>query len=104
MLRKLTRREAAKFLTEKGYPTSRHTLNRLCAPAVNQGPPPVGKWGNRELFTEPVLLEWAEERSAITERADQPTTAEKSAVEKPPLADRDVEHPRVLTKRHTTPS
>jgi len=63
MLRRLTRREAANFLTQHGYPTSVHLLNRLCGPAVNQGPPPDGRWGNRELYTEPNLLEWAQQRS-----------------------------------------
>jgi hypothetical protein len=51
MLRKLTRREAANFLTQQGYPTSVHLLNRLCGPAINQGPPSSGRWGNRELYT-----------------------------------------------------
>ena len=63
MLRKLTRREAANFLTQQGYPTSVHLLNRLCGPAINQGPPSSGRWGNRELYTEPKLLAWAQRRS-----------------------------------------
>ena len=63
MLRKLTRREAANFLTQQGYPTSVHLLNRLCGPAVNKDPRPIGRWGNRELYTEPTLLEWAQRRS-----------------------------------------
>ena len=56
MLRKLTRREAADFLTRQGYKTSVHPLNRLCGPAVGQGPPSDGRWGNRELYTGPTLL------------------------------------------------
>jgi len=63
MLRRLTRREAANFLTQQGYPTSIHSLNRLCAPAVNLGPLPDGRWGNRDIYTEPTLLEWAQLRS-----------------------------------------
>ena len=64
-MRRLSRREAADFLTSRGYPTSIHLLNRLCGPAINKGPPPDGRWGNRELYSEPVLLEWAERRAGI---------------------------------------
>ena len=66
-MRKLTRRQSAEFLTEAGYPTSIHLLNRLCGPAVNQGPPPAGRWGARDLYAPDQLLAWAERRAGIKE-------------------------------------
>jgi hypothetical protein len=46
----LTRRELAKFLTERGFPMSKSTLDKLAMPSRNEGPPHVGFWGNRALY------------------------------------------------------
>jgi hypothetical protein len=63
--RKLTRRELPEFLGEHGYQVSLHTLNRLCGPAGNGGPPPAGVWGTRILYDAREALAWAEQRAGI---------------------------------------
>ncbi len=74
---KLTRRQLAGFLTENGYPTSIHLLNRLCQPSVNQGPPLAGRWGASDIYDGPEGLEWAERRSAAAK--DRPRHAIQKA-------------------------
>ena len=34
----LTRAELAQYLTDKGYPIAKSTLDKLCAPACGEGP------------------------------------------------------------------
>jgi hypothetical protein len=58
----LTRRQAAEFLTEQGYPTSVSTLAKLSMPSVGEGPPCEGLWGNRMIYRPSRLLRWAKER------------------------------------------
>lgn len=70
---KRTRRELAQFLTEKGYRTSIHLLNRLCQPSVNQGPPVAGRWGPADLYDDEPALAWAEARA--TAAKDRPRYA-----------------------------
>ena len=60
---KRTRRELAQFLTERGYKTSIHLLNRLCQPSVNLGPPSCGRWGPADLYDDEPALAWAEQRA-----------------------------------------
>jgi len=70
---KMTRRELAPFLTSKGFKTSVSKLNRICSPAVNQGPPVVGRWGGSDLYDDETSLEWAEARAAAAK--DKPRYA-----------------------------
>ena len=57
--RVLTRTEAAKVLTESGFPTSPDTLASL---ASRGGGPPFRKYGRLPLYTTKDLLDWAETR------------------------------------------
>ena len=59
---RLTRREAARFLTAHGYPLSFKTLTVLCQPSNFRGPPAAAMWGRRVLYDPAKLLEWAEAR------------------------------------------
>jgi hypothetical protein len=58
----LTRTQLAEFLTTRGYPISRSTLAKLCAPARGEGPPAVGFWSNRALYDPARALSWAKSR------------------------------------------
>jgi hypothetical protein len=60
---KLTRRQLAEFLTEHGYKTSIHLLNRLCQPSIGLGPPAVGRWGPSDIYEGAEALTWAEARA-----------------------------------------
>jgi hypothetical protein len=54
--KRLTRREAAEYLTERGYRTSRTTLAKL---ACIGGGPRYAKFGCLALYTMPDLEDWA---------------------------------------------
>jgi hypothetical protein len=56
----LTRRQAAEFLREHGYPLSLSHLNKLVH--LREGPPVAGYWGRYALYQPDALLEWAEAR------------------------------------------
>jgi hypothetical protein len=56
----LTRRQAAEFWRERGYPLSFSHLNKLAH--LRQGPPVAGKWGRYDLHDPAAVLEWAEAR------------------------------------------
>jgi hypothetical protein len=58
----LTRRELAKFLTERGFPISKSTLDKLAMPSRDEGPPHAGFWGNRALYDPDKSLAWARKR------------------------------------------
>jgi hypothetical protein len=58
--RYLTRRQQVDFLTERGYPISLSTMNKLAM--RGEGPEPEGAWGNRLLYTPKKTLEWARAR------------------------------------------
>ena len=55
----LTRTETADFLTEKGYPTPKGTLQKL---ASTGGGPPYSIYGNKALYRPPEALAWARSR------------------------------------------
>jgi|SRR6516162_3248866 hypothetical protein len=59
---RLTRRQLAGFLRRNGYPISLSYLEKMCAPAINQGPPTSCWWGNRPLYDPNEALKWAEGR------------------------------------------
>jgi hypothetical protein len=62
----LTRDQLHQLLVQHGFPLGRSTLDKLCAPAVNQGPPveamwPAGRGRNqyRPLYDAQIALDWA---------------------------------------------
>jgi hypothetical protein len=58
----LTRRALAHFLTERGFPISKSTLDKLAMASRNEGPPAEGFWGNRALYHPDKSLAWARKR------------------------------------------
>jgi hypothetical protein len=58
----LTRREAAEFLTSRGFRISLSTMTKMCSPAIATGPESCGKWGRDVMYLPSVLLAWARER------------------------------------------
>jgi hypothetical protein len=58
----LTRREAAEFLTTRGYRISASTLAKMCSPAINTGPASCGRWGRDSMYMPSALLVWARQR------------------------------------------
>ena len=71
----LTRKQAATFLTEAGFPTSFAVLNKLSMPTVGKGPEIALWWGPRALYTEESLLAWARSRC----RRNRPGTGGEAA-------------------------
>jgi hypothetical protein len=65
----LTRGELAEFLTGKGYPIAKSTLDKLCAPARGEGPAPAKLWLGRPLYQPEAGLAWAESRATSAEAA-----------------------------------
>lgn len=64
----LTRREAAEFLTSKGFKISHATLSKLCSPAIAEGPKSCGKFGRDSMYYPSVLLAWAKARMSSGSR------------------------------------
>jgi hypothetical protein len=58
----LTRRELAAFLTDRGFPISKSTLDKLAMPSRDEGPPAAGFWANRALYDPGKALVWAKSR------------------------------------------
>jgi hypothetical protein len=58
----MTRAQLAEFLTARGFPISRSTLDKLSMPSRGEGPPAVGFWGNRALYAPDRGLAWAKRR------------------------------------------
>ena len=58
----MTREQLRVFLIGQGFPIGKSTLDKLCAPTVNLGPPIEGWWGNRPLHNPERGLEWAKKR------------------------------------------
>jgi hypothetical protein len=50
------------FLAHNGFPLGKSTLDKICSPAVNTGPPIAGWWGNRPLHNPEQGLAWARSR------------------------------------------
>jgi len=55
------RRDAARFLTERGYPTAQRTLEKL---ACLGGGPTYRLYGRRALYAPADLVAWAEARTS----------------------------------------
>src|SRR5580658_3461744 len=73
----LTRREAAEFLTHRGYKTAPATLAKL---AVIGGGPPYRLWGRTPLYDPATLLEWAQARCTGLRRSTSEIPAATSVV------------------------
>jgi hypothetical protein len=71
MKRYLTRPEVARFLTERGYPIGKSTIDRMSMPSRgrNDGPPAAGRWGKKALYDPNRVLAWAKARFRTNRRA-----------------------------------
>ena len=65
----MTRRQLAEFLTERGFPISKSTLDKLAMPSRGEGPPAAGFWANRALYDPARALTWAKGRFRTNWRA-----------------------------------
>jgi hypothetical protein len=63
--RRLTRREAANFLTERGYAVASTTLAKY---SVIGGGPAYEKFGRKPLYTETGLLAWVASKTSAPQR------------------------------------
>jgi hypothetical protein len=87
--RRLDRKEAASFLTARGYRTAPATLAKL---ACIGGGPPFESFGRRPLYRETDLLAWAKARSTGPRRStSDPGTASGQGGEPPAPAIRPTE-------------
>jgi hypothetical protein len=59
---RLTRIQAAKFLTEQGFPIAPRYFAKLCLPGSGQGPRVDVWFGPRALYLPADLIEWARTR------------------------------------------
>jgi hypothetical protein len=59
---RLTRAQAAQFLTARGYKISKRYLEKLSCPSGGQGPRVDIWFGGRALYKPEDLLRWAEAR------------------------------------------
>ena len=64
--RYLLRSESADFLTERGFPTTKFTLQKM---ATTGGGPVYRIWGNRALYTRGDLSAWAEAKLSPPRRS-----------------------------------
>jgi hypothetical protein len=64
--RRLGRKEAAQFLTDRGYRTAPATLAKL---ACLGGGPPFHSFGRKPLYREADLIAWAEARTTGPRRS-----------------------------------
>jgi hypothetical protein len=75
-MRRGTRADFCEYLQSLGYPIKLGTLNKLCAPALDDGPPVAVWWGQRPLYDfgspdAPVDL-WAASRLSARRRGPKP--------------------------------
>ena len=68
----LLRPEAADFLTDRGFPTTKNTLQKF---ATTGGGPVYRIFGNRALYTREDLLDWAAAKLSSPRRS----TSEEAA-------------------------
>jgi hypothetical protein len=68
-----TRRQLLQAINDHGIPMGASTLNRLCMPSSNQGPPIAGWWGRRPLYDLEKGLAWA--RGLLTAEPVNPVKA-----------------------------
>jgi hypothetical protein len=60
---RMTRKQMTGHLRHHGYPIGDSTMDKLCAPTVNEGPPVAAWWGRRPLYDPDEALAWAEKRT-----------------------------------------
>jgi hypothetical protein len=60
---RMTRKQMVDHLRQHGYPIGDSTIDKLCAPTVNEGPPVAAWWGRRPLYDPDEALAWAEKRT-----------------------------------------
>jgi hypothetical protein len=58
--KRLTRKQLVPLFQEYGYPIGKSTLDKLCMPTINEGPPVAAWWGRRPLYDPDEALAWAE--------------------------------------------
>jgi len=66
---RIPRTKLSEFLTSHGYPIGKGTIERICSPAQNKGPPIDAWWNGRALYDPDVVLQWAEARLTNTRRS-----------------------------------
>src|SRR5215471_3525874 len=66
---RLTREQVAVYLSMSGFPITLSTLEKLCAPAIGDGPPVEMWWGRRPLYSPEQCLAWARARLSPTPKA-----------------------------------
>jgi hypothetical protein len=64
----LTRDQLAVYLSMVGFPITISTLDKLCAPAIGDGPPVAKYWGRRPLYDLEQCLAWARARLSSSPR------------------------------------
>ena len=55
----MTRDQLREFLNSHGFPIGASSLDKLCMPSANQGPPVAAYWNNRPLYEAASSLAWA---------------------------------------------
>ena len=63
----MTREQTAEFLTGRGFPITKGTLEQYHSKKV--GPPIAKKWGTRPLYSPSTVLAWAQSRIRNPEEA-----------------------------------
>jgi hypothetical protein len=58
----MTRDQLHAYLVAWGYPIGASTFEKICAPAIGEGPPVDRYWGRRPLYDPAAGLAWAEAR------------------------------------------
>jgi hypothetical protein len=57
---RLTRKQAVRFLNERGYPIAQRYFEKLSCPSGGQGPRVDARFGHRTLYRIEDLIHWAE--------------------------------------------
>jgi hypothetical protein len=79
-------RQLAEFLTAAGFPTSKSTMSKYCAPSLNIGPPVEAYWGKLPAFRPSRSLEWARQRlRPPMRRTDRTATTAMSVADTSPV-------------------
>jgi hypothetical protein len=63
----MTRRQLAEFLTERGFPISKSTLDKLAMPSRGEGPPLAGVWAGKGFYDPARAIRWARGRFGASE-------------------------------------
>jgi hypothetical protein len=71
-----TRRQLLDHQRNNGIPIGKSTLDKLCAPSVDQGPPVAAWWGRRAIYDFVQGLAWAERRLSASPSCWRQTAGE----------------------------